>query len=312
MFLEFLVKRKTYFNLSLFKEMDSFLVSVSRWMLATLLVFGAMQQSESISFQLQPDNPTRVVLGDKRVSLKWEFTPDSGETINLVFFKRQKPGDVVLSQIASRSDSGSFDMEQDFNDRSNYEAKLNSELVILDVNKHQDYIYTLSIISKHSGSGVRTKDDQVRVEVKVPPELTVVPERKPQVVVGQNFTLRCNASGDPRPNITWTKDGIPENQFNVSGGLLHLVRVERKDLGSYRCTASNGYGSNATSVSIVSMQCNNDVCEVKKVGLTIVSEEWKQAYSNKASVEFKTMESSVLAAIWGPYTNNLEKNNCTL
>ncbi|KAJ7371589.1 hypothetical protein OS493_024265 [Desmophyllum pertusum] len=134
------------------------------------------------------------------------------------------------------------------------------------------------------------------------------PERKPLVVVGQNLTLRCNASGaDPRPNITWTKDGIPGNQFNVSGGLLNLVRVQRKDLGSYRCTASNGYGSNATSVSIVSMQCNNDVCEVKKVGLTIVSEEWKEAYSNKASVEFKTMESRVLAAVWGTYTNNLEK-----
>lgn len=49
MFLEFLVKRKTYFNLGLFKEMDSFLVSVSRWMLATLLVFGAMQQSGKLN-----------------------------------------------------------------------------------------------------------------------------------------------------------------------------------------------------------------------------------------------------------------------
>ena len=93
----------------------------------------------------------------------------------------------------------------------------------------------------------------------VPPELTVVPERKPLVVAGQNLTLRCNASGDPRPNITWTKDGIPANQFNVSGGLLHLVHVQRKDLGSYRCTARNGYGSNATSVSIVSMQCKNKI-----------------------------------------------------
>ncbi|KAJ7371563.1 hypothetical protein OS493_024236 [Desmophyllum pertusum] len=134
-------------------------------------------------------------------------------------------------------------------------------------------------------------------KVRVPPELTVVPERKPQVVVGQNFTLRCNASGDPRPNITWTK--MASQRTN----LMFL----RKDLGSYRCTASNGYGSNATSVSIVSMQCNNNDCEDKKVGLTIVSEEWKQAYSNKASLEFKTMESRVLAAIWDTYTNNLEK-----
>ncbi|XP_078380217.1 uncharacterized protein LOC144663159 [Oculina patagonica] len=88
----------------------------------------------------------------------------------------------------------------------------------------------------------------------VPPKLTIVPVREPQLSIGQNYTLTCNASGDPHPIITWTKDGVPANQFNVCGYLLHLVNVQRKDAGSYRCTASNGYGDDATSVSIVNIK----------------------------------------------------------
>ena len=89
----------------------------------------------------------------------------------------------------------------------------------------------------------------------VPPKITIAPAQEPQLSIGQNYTLRCNASGDPHPNITWTKDGVPVNQFNASGYLLHLVNLQRKDAGSYRCTASNGYGDDATSVSIVSIKC---------------------------------------------------------
>ena len=89
----------------------------------------------------------------------------------------------------------------------------------------------------------------------VPPKITFAPARKPLLTVGQNYTLRCNASGDPQPKIYWTKDGTPGNQLNVTGYQLHLVKVNREDAGSYRCTASNGYGSDATSVSIVGIRC---------------------------------------------------------
>ena len=87
--------------------------------------------------------------------------------------------------------------------------------------------------------------------------ITVAPVRVSVLNRGQTYTLKCNASGDPRPKITWTKDGVPVNQFNVSGYFLHLVNVQRKDAGSYRCTASNGYGKNATSVSIVGIFCTS-------------------------------------------------------
>lgn len=89
----------------------------------------------------------------------------------------------------------------------------------------------------------------------VPPKITIAPARESQLVLGQNYTLKCNASGDPHPSITWTKDGVAASQLNVSSYFLHLDHVKRTDAGSYRCTASNGYGSDATSVGIVNIRC---------------------------------------------------------
>ncbi len=90
----------------------------------------------------------------------------------------------------------------------------------------------------------------------MPPKITKVPTREPRLNIGEDKNLTCSASGDPRPNITWTKDGTPMNEFNVSGPVLQLVNVQRNNSGSYRCTASNGYGDDATSVSIVGIICS--------------------------------------------------------
>ena len=93
----------------------------------------------------------------------------------------------------------------------------------------------------------------------VPPEITIPPEPRPFLTIGKNYTLTCNASGDPLPKITWTKDGIPAGEFNVTGYKLHLTEVKLKDVGSYRCTASNGYGEDASSVSIAGIKCKLSV-----------------------------------------------------
>ena len=88
----------------------------------------------------------------------------------------------------------------------------------------------------------------------VPPKITTVPNRRPNVYAGQSITLICNASGDPMPNITWTREGFTEAEFNVSVFKLHLVNVQRKDIGGYKCTADNGYGT-ATSLSVLNINC---------------------------------------------------------
>lgn len=87
-----------------------------------------------------------------------------------------------------------------------------------------------------------------------PPMITVWPKRRYKVDAGENLTLTCNSTGSPMPTISWTKEGVPQNQFYVSGHKLHLMDVKRKDVGSYRCTATNAYGT-ATSHTIVNLNC---------------------------------------------------------
>ena len=94
----------------------------------------------------------------------------------------------------------------------------------------------------------------------VPPKITEFQKREDELNLNsvKNHTLKCNASGDPHPNITWTKAGVPASQFNASGSVLHLVDVKKEDAGSYLCTASNGFGEDATAIGLVNIRCKYD------------------------------------------------------
>lgn len=95
--------------------------------------------------------------------------------------------------------------------------------------------------------------------VSVPPRLTVSPKRQSRRTLGTNYTLTCNASGDPTPKITWTKGGLSAAEFNVSGHKLDLIDIKVEDVGSYNCTADNGYGNPATSLAVVDVICMYEI-----------------------------------------------------
>lgn len=97
----------------------------------------------------------------------------------------------------------------------------------------------------------------------MPPKITSNTLHRADIYEGQDLTLSCNATGDPQPNITWTKGDLPKSEFKVLGRDLLLVDVKRRDVGSYRCTASNGYGENASEISIVGLHCKK--CLKRKV-----------------------------------------------
>jgi len=107
------------------------------------------------------------------------------------------------------------------------------------------------------------------------------------------------------PEVTWTKQGVPQNVFNVSGHQLRLVNVQRKDAGSYRCTAKNAYGKDTSKVSIIGVKCSQ--CQTERVNVTLKSQRWNESLLNKESSEFKTMESNILSAIFEVYAKNSGK-----
>ena len=77
----------------------------------------------------------------------------------------------------------------------------------------------------------------------VPTEVAVSP-KSTQVIKGSSVTLFCNATGDPKPSLKWTKNNKPTVLFESSN--LTLPNVDRpgnpSDTTQYHCTASNGYG----------------------------------------------------------------------
>ncbi|XP_078381425.1 uncharacterized protein LOC144664188 [Oculina patagonica] len=281
-------------------KMDVFRV-YTRLVLVTLVVSGAFQLSESFSWKERPPNPTVVVEGvnSSRVPLIWDFIPTSSYIVSI---SRQKLDGTQQVQIASRTGTLSSTSPFDLTDQSfstKYEANLYATLVLKNVKQNEEFVYRLTVLTDR---GVQKLRDDVTIDVVVPPKITVVPKRDPRLNTGQNFTLSCNASGDPTPNITWTKDGLPVNQFNASGPVLHFVKVQRTDAGSYRCTASNGYGNDVTRVSIVGIRCSD--CQTKRVGIKIRSEDWDPDYSREASSDYNTLESKLLSAIFSVYSKN--------
>ena len=58
--------------------------------------------------------------------------------------------------------------------------------------------------------------------------------------------ITCTESGDPEPNVTWTKNGT----YIVQNNTLTINNVTLKDVGQYGCTAENRAGKISATVWI--------------------------------------------------------------
>ena len=74
------------------------------------------------------------------------------------------------------------------------------------------------------------------------------------------MTLSCNATGNPVPTISWTKDGSPISSnssvsLSVDNKRLTITNVNRNDSGEYRCVAGNSVGNEISIAAKVDVQC---------------------------------------------------------
>ena len=69
----------------------------------------------------------------------------------------------------------------------------------------------------------------------------------------QNVTIACTATGQPQPNITWSRavGSLPESRTEAINGTLTIHEVAKKDRGLYICQAQNILGSASDSVQLV-------------------------------------------------------------
>ena len=68
--------------------------------------------------------------------------------------------------------------------------------------------------------------------------------------VGSTVRLRCRASGNPEPRVTWLRDGRPvdTHQDDLAGHKSHwvlkLAHITAADTGQYKCQVYNRLGQN--------------------------------------------------------------------
>ncbi|XP_073909095.1 hemicentin-2 isoform X2 [Castor canadensis] len=84
--------------------------------------------------------------------------------------------------------------------------------------------------------------------VQVPPQVQPGP-RVLKVLAGEALDLNCAATGDPEPQLSWSKNGMAL-QGGRPEGSVYFKAIEPSDAGTYRCEASNSAGVDAWELEL--------------------------------------------------------------
>lgn len=112
------------------------------------------------------------------------------------------------------------------------------------------------------------------------PKVTIEPEVM-SIKAGERAVFYCSATGDPQPNIQWSKENgtLPSKARSESGYLL-IPNVDYLDAGTYRCTGVNSLGMFFTTAQLIVDQgrweCVVDIngCSPRSICWAIV-DAWK-------------------------------------
>ena len=97
------------------------------------------------------------------------------------------------------------------------------------------------------------------------------------VLEGLNVSFSCNASGNPTPTFSWTKNGSPINttanaRISLSAGnkQLDITNANSVDSGEYRCVANNSVGAVHSSAAFLTVQCKITFTHFLKANCVLV------------------------------------------
>lgn len=86
------------------------------------------------------------------------------------------------------------------------------------------------------------------------PRLLYVTEEKSPIYrkPGSTFRLQCVATGYPKPEMMWYKDGVPVSKvFRIGRWALKFTEALNTDSGNYTCVASNPMGTASHSWNLI-------------------------------------------------------------
>ena len=89
------------------------------------------------------------------------------------------------------------------------------------------------------------------------PRFTVGPPSQLELSEERNITVPCQATGDPKPTMTWMKENgeLPSERSKVGfDGTLQIWNTTEDDSGRYTCIASSAMVFKASSAMILSVK----------------------------------------------------------
>ncbi|KAF7655168.1 hypothetical protein LDENG_00059980, partial [Lucifuga dentata] len=117
---------------------------------------------------------------------------------------------------------------------------VNSEgsVFIATANDNAVGMYTCTAYNSYGTMG---QSEPTQVILKDPPSFKVSPQPEYLQEVGRELIIPCDASGDPAPNITWSKIGpTPQSPYTVlANGSLLLRPLNKDHHGGWECLATN-------------------------------------------------------------------------
>ncbi|KAL7853908.1 hypothetical protein AOLI_G00207520 [Acnodon oligacanthus] len=85
----------------------------------------------------------------------------------------------------------------------------------------------------------------VHLTVNAPPTFTDTPPQYVEAKEGGSITLSCTAFGNPKPSVSWLREGesLQDSiKYKVSDGSLTVLSISREDRGAYTCRAYSVQG----------------------------------------------------------------------
>ena len=97
------------------------------------------------------------------------------------------------------------------------------------------------------------------------PAIIVHPESQTKTE-GENVTFSCNATGNPVPTISWTRNGSyietsDNSRISFSANKIQLIitNLNRTESGEYLCVANNSVGNDISNTATLDVQCKYSV-----------------------------------------------------
>jgi len=187
---------------------------------------------------------------------------DNGMTIRLPCNVDQLPDTVSI--IWSKEDPYNIiamgkHIMGDYSDRANVMVDDKGSVLTIGIAKNEDagkYKCSVAVSTDDTKNPVLKHDVNIRdiINSRAPPSVDLSTPQFLEVTKGDDVTLNCRASGgNPAPTVKWSRVGkmMPDGRADIEQESVTFTQVSRKHAGTYKCTASNGYGKEAVKEVVV-------------------------------------------------------------